>query len=380
MKVVRRGVTRTDVLLFLAIAAVGLSLTVAAFVPRTGSLDARARAIEAQLRCPTCQGLSIADSPATSAEQMRELVREQLASGATDDGVRAFFAARYGRWILLDPPAAGVDLALWLVPALVVAVGAVLVVRRARVPAPATATAGAWGRPSMAGGRLPGLLIAGGMALALAVPIAAAVGPRLAAQRRRPVFGDECNRRGKRDPGFKGVGKLSEMGTRLGRATRPDLVVAIGGDGRDRHRLERLIAATGAPARLLGRVPHAELSSLYGCGDVFAMLCRNRWHGLEQEGFGIVFLEAAAAGAPQVAGDSGGAAEAVVDGTTGVVVSEPHDPRAVAGALARLLDDPSARARMRLAGRKRAVESFAYPVLADRLAAALAAWDGRGDA
>ncbi|MGQ0833148.1 MAG: glycosyltransferase family 4 protein [Microthrixaceae bacterium] len=161
---------------------------------------------------------------------------------------------------------------------------------------------------------------------------------------------------------------------------RPDLVVAIGGDGRDRHRLERLIAATGAPARLLGRVPHAELPSLYGCGDVFAMLCRNRWHGLEQEGFGIVFLEAAAAGAPQVAGDSGGAAEAVVDGTTGVVVSEPHDPRAVAGALARLLDDPSARARMSLAGRKRAVESFAYPVLADRLAAALAAWDGRGDA
>lgn len=182
MKVVRRGVTRTDVLLFLAIAAVGLSLTVAAFVPRTGSLDARARAIEAQLRCPTCQGLSIADSPATSAEQMRELVREQLASGATDDEVRAFFTARYGRWILLDPPAAGVDLALWLVPSLVVAVGALLVVRRARVRAPASLGAGAWGRPSMAGGRLPALLIGAGMALALAVPIAGAVGPRLAGQ------------------------------------------------------------------------------------------------------------------------------------------------------------------------------------------------------
>ena len=53
---------------------------------------------------------------------------------------------------------------------------------------------------------------------------------------------------------------------------------------------------------------------LYGCADVFAMLCRSRWGGLEQEGFGIVFAEAAACGVPQVAGDSGGAAEAVADG------------------------------------------------------------------
>ena len=54
--------------------------------------------------------------------------------------------------------------------------------------------------------------------------------------------------------------------------------------------------------------------ALYGCADVFTMLCRNRWGGLEQEGFGIVFVEAAACGVPQVAGDSGGAADAVVDG------------------------------------------------------------------
>ena len=67
-------------------------------------------------------------------------------------------------------------------------------------------------------------------------------------------------------------------------------------------RLERLVARTGAPVRLLGRVPDDDLPALYGCADVYAMLCRNRWAGLEQEGFGIVFLEAAACGVPQVAG------------------------------------------------------------------------------
>ena len=65
------------------------------------------------------------------------------------------------------------------------------------------------------------------------------------------------------------------------------------------------------------------------------MLCRNRWLGLEQEGFGIVFLEAAAAGVPQVAGASGGAGEAVEDGVTGVLVRRPTDAgdaaRAIAG-------------------------------------------------
>jgi phosphatidylinositol alpha-1,6-mannosyltransferase len=105
------------------------------------------------------------------------------------------------------------------------------------------------------------------------------------------------------------------------------------------------------------------------------MLCRNRWGGLEQEGFGIVFLEAASAGVPQVAGDSGGAAEAVVDGETGLVVLRPDSADAVAGALARLLDDPVARARMSQAGRARAVEGYSYDVLAGRLGAALAAWE-----
>lgn len=152
---------------------------------------------------------------------------------------------------------------------------------------------------------------------------------------------------------------------------RPDLVVAIAGSGRDRDRLERLVAATGAPVRLLGRVPDEDLPRLLGAADVFTMLCRSRWAGLEQEGFGIVFLEAAACGVPQVAGDSGGAAEAVAHGETGWVVRSPDDPAAAAAAIARLLDDAELRARMGENSRARAVEQFSYDSLAHDLGAAL---------
>lgn len=172
----------------------------------------------------------------------------------------------------------------------------------------------------------------------------------------------------------KGMDVLIDAAARL-RSTHPDLTVAIGGGGRDERRLARLVRATGAPVRLMGRISHDDLPALYGCGDVFAMLCRNRWRGLEQEGFGIVFLEAAAAGVPQVAGDSGGAAEAVADGETGVVVRQPDDPAAAAEALGRLLDHPDDRARMASAGRARAVEAFSYDGLAVRLGEALESWE-----
>jgi phosphatidyl-myo-inositol dimannoside synthase len=171
----------------------------------------------------------------------------------------------------------------------------------------------------------------------------------------------------------KGMDVLVEAAARLAPG-RPDLVVAIGGSGRDRPRLERLIARTGAPVRLLGRVDDSDLPALYGCADAYAMLCRNRWAGLEQEGFGIVFVEAAACGVPQVAGASGGAAEAVVDGETGLVVATPHDVGAVAAAVARLVDDPAAAGAMGRAGRARAEREFSYDVLAARLAEVLDRW------
>lgn len=140
--------------------------------------------------------------------------------------------------------------------------------------------------------------------------------------------------------------------------------LVIAGAGRDRRRLER--RAEGR-VTFLGRVPDADLPDLYACADVFAMCCRDRWRGREAEGFGIVFLEAAACGIPAVAGLSGGSHEAVVDGETGFVVAA-RDVTATRDAIARLVGDGALRTRMGEAARRRAVEHFDY----DRLVADLA--------
>ena len=168
----------------------------------------------------------------------------------------------------------------------------------------------------------------------------------------------------------KGMDTLIRAAARLGR-TEPDLVVAIAGSGRDRRRLEGLVASTGAPVRLLGRVPEELLPGLYGAGDVFAMLCRSRWGGLEQEGFGIVFLEAAAAGVPQVAGESGGAAEAVAHERTGLVMGRPDAVERVVRTLSDLLGDEKRRAEMGREAHRRAEAEFSYDVLARRLRAGI---------
>jgi phosphatidylinositol alpha-1,6-mannosyltransferase len=174
----------------------------------------------------------------------------------------------------------------------------------------------------------------------------------------------------------KGMDALIEAAARLA-STRRDLTVAIAGGGRDRSRLDRLVRGSGAPVRLLGRVDDDRLPSLYACADAFAMLCRNRWGSLEQEGFGIVFLEAAASGIPQVAGNSGGASEAVVDGETGFVVRRPDDAAAAAHALGQLLDDEDLRRAQGVAARKRAEGEYAYDVLVDRLDRALLGEEAR---
>ncbi len=159
----------------------------------------------------------------------------------------------------------------------------------------------------------------------------------------------------------------------LGRQ-HPHLALAIGGAGRDRARLARLARQAGGQVHLLGRIADADLPAIFGCADVFALPCRNRWFGLEQEGFGIVFLEAAACGVAQVAGASGGAAEAVADGETGLVVRDPGAVDAVTAAVRTLVEDPGLRRSMGAAGRARAEASFDYDGLAARLAAALAAF------
>jgi phosphatidyl-myo-inositol dimannoside synthase len=169
----------------------------------------------------------------------------------------------------------------------------------------------------------------------------------------------------------KGMDVLIEAANRLA-PSYPDLAVAIAGDGRELDRLRRLARQSPVTVEVLGRVSPEDRAALLGASDVFVMACRNRWLGLEQEGFGIVFLEAAAAGVPQVAGDSGGASEAVLHGETGLVVGDPGDPGAVAEALRSLLADPNRRRRMGRAARSRVQRSFDNDVLASRLADTLA--------
>lgn len=175
----------------------------------------------------------------------------------------------------------------------------------------------------------------------------------------------------------KGMDVLIRAAARL-QEQFPSLQVMIGGTGREFDRLQELILELGAPVRLLGRLADADVPLLYGASDVMAMLCHDRWKGLEQEGFGIVFLEAAAAGIPQVAGRSGGAHEAVEHEVSGLVVDQPRSVEAVSNSIAALLMDHDRRVRMGAAARERAVNQFDYNILARRLAAGLQALDTRG--
>jgi len=111
--------------------------------------------------------------------------------------------------------------------------------------------------------------------------------------------------------------------------------------------------------KFLGRVPNDELLTLYRVGDVFAAPCRDRWGGLEAEGFGIVFLEAAASGVPSIAGRSGGSHEAVIDSETGYVV-DPHDVVEIRKRIGDLLGDDSLRNAMGESARRWATEECSY--------------------
>ena len=94
--------------------------------------DEEVRAIASQLRCVVCQNLSVADSPSEMAHQMRDLIRERLAAGDRPEQVMTYFVERYGEWVLLAPPACGLNLLLWLAPFGAVAGGLLLVVTFAR--------------------------------------------------------------------------------------------------------------------------------------------------------------------------------------------------------------------------------------------------------
>lgn len=173
----------------------------------------------------------------------------------------------------------------------------------------------------------------------------------------------------------KGFDVLLEAAARA-RLAYPHLQVVIGGVGRDRQRLESIAEASGAPVQFLGRVDDQAVPRLYAASDLFVMMCRgDRWAGLEQEGFGIVFLEAAASGVAQIAGRSGGAHEAVEDGHSGMVLDDPRDVAALVSAMAELMTDDGKRLAMGRAARQRAEAEFTYDLLSKRLASALGIGD-----
>lgn len=155
-------------------------------------------------------------------------------------------------------------------------------------------------------------------------------------------------------------------------AAEPDAVLLIVGGGPYEQDLRRLAADTGVAASVhfTGAVPWSELPAHYGAGDVFAMPCRTRRGGLDVEGLGIVYLEASATGLPVVAGDSGGAPDAVLDGETGWVV-RGEDPAESADRIVTLLADPELRRAMGERGRAWVEERWRWDLLAEHLRALL---------
>ena len=89
------------------------------------SRSVRAHAIAEDLRCPVCQGLSVADSPSPTAKAIYDDVRRRVASGESDAAIRSYYVGRYGEWILLRPQTSGVGALVWILPvtALLLGVG-----------------------------------------------------------------------------------------------------------------------------------------------------------------------------------------------------------------------------------------------------------------
>lgn len=165
----------------------------------------------------------------------------------------------------------------------------------------------------------------------------------------------------------KGQDMLIRGLPRLSQAV-PGVRLLIVGSGPYDAALRQLAQDTGVADRVIftGAVPYAELPAYFRAGDVFAMPCRSRLGGLDIEALGAVFLQAAAVGRPVVAGDSGGAPEAVRDGETGVVV-DPESPVAIADALAALLLDRARASAMGQAGAEWVHTNWTWDAMAARL-------------
>jgi phosphatidylinositol alpha-1,6-mannosyltransferase len=157
------------------------------------------------------------------------------------------------------------------------------------------------------------------------------------------------------------------------RAAVGDPALLLVGGGPDAGRLRRLAREQGVAGSVLfaGQVPVADLPAYYDTGDVFAMPCRTRRRGLDVEGLGIVYLEASATGLPVIAGDSGGAPDAVINGETGYVVPG-RSVTALAGRLTELLADPAAARAMGEKGLAWVDREWRWDLVARRLEQILA--------
>ncbi|MCW2612072.1 MAG: phosphatidyl-myo-inositol dimannoside synthase [Actinomycetota bacterium] len=148
----------------------------------------------------------------------------------------------------------------------------------------------------------------------------------------------------------------------------PGAALLLVSGGPDAPRLQRLAVQSGVADDVVftGSVPWAELPRYFAAGDVFAMPCRTRRRGLDVEGLGIVYLEASATGLPVVAGDSGGAPDAVREGETGYVV-DGRSVAQIADRVASLLADRELAARMGAAGRAWVEAEWRWDTLAARM-------------
>lgn len=152
--------------------------------------------------------------------------------------------------------------------------------------------------------------------------------------------------------------------------TVPDVKLLIVGIGPYERSLRELARRTGVEDRVVfaGAAPYEELANYFRAGDVFAMPCRSRWFGFDIEALGAVFLQGAAVGRPVIAGDSGGAPEAVRHGETGLVV-DPTRPEPLAEALLALLTDRARAAAMGRAGAEWMHREWTWAHMARRMEA-----------
>ena len=148
---------------------------------------------------------------------------------------------------------------------------------------------------------------------------------------------------------------------------QPDAHLLLVGKGPYLEHLAKLVAKNGLQdsVSFIGRIQYAELPAYICCGDIFAMPSRSRLMGLEVEGLGIVYLEASACGLPVIAGKSGGAPDAVIDGTTGLVVDGTNNDEIAQAAIA-LLSDPSKAQQMGAAGRQWIIDEWRWEIWAQK--------------